>query len=93
MGLRDKIRRLEGRIKGDEVVISQRGGTVKRFPRSDLKAAFLNAVERATRGAGEDAPPEHPLLAAVRNSDDPEWSGSLFATDGNLAAPIEDLSE
>jgi len=32
-------------------------------------------------------------IEAVRNSDDPEWSGSFFATDENVTAPIEDLSE
>jgi hypothetical protein len=33
------------------------------------------------------------LLEAARNSSDPEWSGSLFATDGDLTALIEDLSQ
>jgi hypothetical protein len=44
-------------------------------------------------GAGEDAAPEHPLLATARNSSDPKWSGSYFATDEDVTAPIEDLSE
>lgn len=39
----------------------------------------MNLAERM--GAGEDAPPEHPLLAAASNSDEPKWSGSSFATD------------
>ena len=44
-------------------------------------------------GAGEVAAPGHPLLEAARNSNDPKWSGSFFATDEDVTAPIEDLSE
>jgi hypothetical protein len=54
--------------------------------------AFVNLVNRI--GAGEDAPPEHPLVAAARNPSDPEWSQSFFAaTDEGFTDPIEDLSE
>ena len=46
-------------------------------------------------GAGEDAPPEHPLIAAARNSSDPEWANSVYAIEDPAAhvAPVEDLSE
>jgi hypothetical protein len=47
-----------------------------------------------TLGAGEDAPPEHPLLEAARNSSDPLWSQSVYAEDPDeWIEPIEDLSE
>ncbi len=70
------------------ITIAQQDGTVAKFPPSDLKAAYLNLVARM--GAGASAPPEHPLLEAARNSSDPKWSGSLFATDGDVTAtPVE----
>ncbi len=93
MGLRDRLRRLEDAAEGEIIVIAQRGGTVKRFPPEAYKEAFKNHMDRL--GAGEDAPPEHPLIEAVRNSSDPEWSNSFFATDvpGEWMKPEEDLTE
>ena len=93
MGLRDRVGRLERDARGQGVEIPQRGGTVARFPPSAPHDAYVNLMERL--GAGGGAPPEHPLLAAARNSSDPEWSGSIFATDQGEAwtGPVEDLSE
>ena len=91
MGLRDRLERLSKRAEGNAVSIPQPGGTVRRFPESALKDAYLNVCARM--GAGGDAPPEHPLLEAARNSTDPKWSGSIFATDGDATEPVEDLSE
>ncbi len=52
----------------------------------------MNLMERM--GAGVDAPPEHPLVEAARNSSDPEWSESFYAgNDEGFTDPIEDLSE
>ena len=89
--MRAKLRRLERLAEGNVVSIPQRDGTVKRFPESAIEDAYLNLCARM--GAGDDAPPEHPLLEAARNSTDPEWSGSIFATAENATAPFEDLSE
>jgi len=48
----------------------------------------------ARMGAGENAPPEHPLIEAAKNSSDSAWSKSFFALDDpTWTAPIEDLSE
>ena len=90
-GVKGRLKRLLRLADGNVVTISQPRGTVRRFPESALKDAYLNVCARM--GAGEDAPPEHPLVEAARNSDDPQWSGSLFATDGDATAPIEDLSQ
>ena len=64
-----------------------------RFPQSAGMDAYINWFDRM--GAGEDAPPEHPLLVAARNSSDPFWSEGIYA--GNdpdeWVKPIEDLSE
>jgi len=74
------------------IVIPQLDGTVARFPQSVGKEAFINLID--LMGAGEDAPPEHPLIAAARNSSDPEWSQSFYAGGGEgWTDPIEDLSE
>jgi len=93
MGLRDQLRRLRRAAEGKMIDIPQRDGTVRRFTEQDMKDAFVNLVDRG--GAGEDAPPEHPLLEAVRNSSDPEWLNSFyFAGDPEAhTQPVEDLSE
>ncbi len=92
MGLRRWLRRLERDAEGEMIVIPQLDGTVARFPASASKDAYLNLFERL--GAGEDAPPEHPLLAAARNSSDTWWAGSVYAEDPDeWINPVEDLSE
>jgi hypothetical protein len=93
LGLRGWLKRLERDAREEMVEIPQQDGTVARFPMSALPEAFINSVERA--GAGEDAPPEHPLSVAARNSSDPKWSGSFYAAGepGEWVRPIEDLSE
>ena len=93
MGLRAFIRRLERLSEGEVIVIPLRDGTVARFPQSAARDAFTNLMDRM--GAGEDAPPEHPLIAAARNSPEPEWANSVYAVEDPAAhvAPVEDLSE
>jgi hypothetical protein len=86
------IRKLEREAEEEMIVIPQQDGTVRRFPASASKDAYLNLCERL--GAGEDAPPEHPLLAAARNSSDAWWAQSLYAEDPDeCIQPVEDLSE
>ena len=55
--------------------------------------AYINSFDRM--GAGEDAPPEHPLLVAVRNSSDPEWTTSFYYAEDpdEVTRPVPDLSE
>jgi hypothetical protein len=74
------------------IVIAQRGGTVKRFQSEAYKEAFMIRMDRL--GAGEDAPPEYPLMEAARNSSDLEWSGSFFGSDDpeEWIKPVPDLS-
>jgi hypothetical protein len=92
MGLRAKLRKLERAAREETIEIPQQVGTVKRFPISAGKEAFENAWDRL--GAGENAPPEHPLVVAARNSSDPGWSSSFYAAnDENWTDPIKDLSE
>jgi hypothetical protein len=65
---------------------------VKRYPQTAGMDAFINLMDRM--GAGEDAPLEHPLIAAARNSSEPQWSRSFYAGGGEgWTDPIEDLSE
>ncbi len=93
--MRSRLRRLERLAEGEMLVIPQRDGTVAKFPRSAVRDALMNFSHRL--GAGEDAPPEHPLLAAARTSSDPEWRNSFFSFGGangeGITEPIEDLSE
>jgi hypothetical protein len=93
MGLRAFIRRLERLSEGEVIVIPQKDGTVARFPQSAARDAFTNLMDRM--GAGADAPPEHPLIAAARNSSEPEWAESIYAVEDPAAhvAPVEDRSE
>jgi hypothetical protein len=92
MGLRDQLRRLKREAKEEMIVIPQRDGTVRRFTEQDMKDAFVNLVDRG--GAGDDAPPEHPILEAVRNSSDPEWLNSFYGVGEpeEHTQPVEDLS-
>jgi hypothetical protein len=66
---------------------------VAKFPQHAAAEAFSNAMERL--GAGEDAPPRHPLLEAAANSTDPRWRDSFFGDIDcpDATTPIEDLSE
>ena len=75
------------------VVIPQQDGSVRRFAQHELGEAFSNFMDRL--GAGEDAPPEHPLMEAARNSSDPKWAESFYAINDSdeWTKPIEDLSE
>ncbi len=92
MGLKNRLRRLERMAEEEMIVIPQKDGSAKKFPRSAGMEAFMNMMDRL--GAGEDAPPEHPLIEAARNSSSPEWSKSFFAVnDKGWTDPVEDLSE
>jgi hypothetical protein len=66
---------------------------VARFPQSQGIEAYVNWFERM--GAGENAPPEHSLLAAARNSSDPYWSQGMYAVNDpdEWVKPVPDLSE
>jgi len=92
MGLRGRVKRLEREAREEMIQIPQKNGTVTRFPQSAGMEAFSNLMGRM--GAGKDAPPEHPLIVAARNSSDSKWSESLYAANSEgWTDPIEDLSE
>ena len=93
MGLRGWLGRLEREAEEEMILIPQKDGTVKRFPQSAGIDAYMNFMDRL--GAGDDAPPEHPLIAAARNSSETKWSGSFYAVHDpeQWTEPIEDLSE
>ena len=93
MGIRAKIKRLERLAEGEMVTVPQQDGTVAKFPQSALRDAMANLFDRL--GAGKDAPPEHPLIEAARNSSDPNWTSSFFAVNDprDWTEPIDDLSE
>lgn len=91
MGHKRRLRHLEQLAEGDMLTIPQKDGTVAKFPTSAGEEAFLNFIARM--GAGVDAPPEHPLIEAARNSSEARWSESFFAASDDVTAPIEDLSE
>jgi hypothetical protein len=88
---RDKLKRLERARRKKMISIPQRDGSVARFPQSAVKDAYKNLMDRL--GAGADAPEEHPLLKAARNSSDPSWSQSTYSVDEDWTEPVEDLSE
>ena len=88
MGLRDALRRLRRESKSELVEIPQQDGTVKRFPQSAMREAFINECRRLR---GEDLP-VHPLTLAAANSSEPEWYRSAFA-EMHAEEEITDLSE
>jgi hypothetical protein len=91
--LKGRIRKLEEGLAEGMITIPQRDGTLRRFPPDAGEVALLNFIERI--GRGEDAPAEHPLMEAARNSSKPKWAGSVFvASDPDeWVKPIPDLSE
>jgi hypothetical protein len=93
VGLRGRLRRLEREAEHEMIIIPQKDGTVKRFPASEGMVAYMNWMDRL--GAGEDAPPEHPLIAAVGNSSESKWQNSFWAANDpdEWVKPIPDLSE
>jgi len=93
VGIRERLRRLEERAEGEVIVIPQRGGPPARFPKEAMRDSFVNLMDRL--GAGGEAPPEHPMIEAVRNSSDPKWSGTVWEAGDpdEWTAPVPDLSE
>lgn len=90
--MRSWLKKLERLAEDELVIIPQRDGTVRRFPQSALIEAYRNLYARL--GAGEDAPPEHPMLAAARDSSDPQWSQTALGEDPDQwVRPVPDLSE
>jgi len=73
------------------IAIPQQDGSVAKFPQSASADALMNVMKRL--GAGEEAPPEHPLLEAARNSSDRWWRESLYAANEDITTPVPDLSE
>jgi hypothetical protein len=90
---RGRVRRLERAADEGMIVIPQKDGTVRRFPQSAAKDAFLNLADRM--GAGEYAPPEHPMIEAVRNTSDPVWAKTFYVCEDpdEWVKPIKNLSE
>jgi hypothetical protein len=92
MALRDKLRRLEQAARFDNIRIPLEGGGVAEFPQQAAAEALLNIHDRL--GAGEDAPPEHPLCEAARNSTEACWRNSFYADEPeNISAIVEELFE
>ncbi len=71
MGLHDEIRRMRRSVEGNMISLPQPDGSVARFPEGELALAFANLMQRMRAATlGHEAPDEHPLLAAARNSPD-----------------------
>ena len=82
------MRRLQRLSEGEMVCIPQADGSVRKFPASDLEAAFINECRRL-RGENLEV---HPLTIAAANSSEPEWYRSAFA-EMHAEEEITDLSE
>ena len=93
MPLWRRLRNLELAVEGEMIVIPLLDGMVARFPQTAGMDAFTILMD--CMGSGEDAPPEHPLIAAARNSSEPKWANSIYAVEdpGAWTDPVEDLSE
>ena len=90
--MRNWLKRLERLRRDDQYRIPQHDGSVRVFPDHELIEAYRNLYARLC--AGDDAPEEHPMLAAARNSTDPAWSTSPLAEDPELwTREVPDLSE
>jgi hypothetical protein len=87
------LRRLEHAVKDEELASPQMDGSVRRFPQSASREAFINLMDRL--GSGEEAPPEHPMIEACRNASEQKWAESFYAASNpdKWTEPVEDLSE
>jgi hypothetical protein len=86
-------KRLSALEKKNTITIPQQDGTVRKFPESALRDAYLNLMQRLRSESEEDAPPEHPLLEAARNSSDPFWTQSAWAKEVDPSEPVPHLYE
>jgi hypothetical protein len=93
VGIRGRLRKVESAAEEKMIVIPQRDGTVRRFLAEEGMKAYMNLFDRL--GAGEDAPPEHPLIEAVRNSTDSEWTWAFYTVNDpdEWIKAVPDLSE
>ena len=93
MGIWGRLRKVESAAEEKMIIIPQRDGTVRRFPAEEGMKAYMNLMERL--GAGEDAPPEHPLIEAVRNFSDSEWTWAFYTVNDpdEWIKPVPDFSE
>ncbi len=92
MAFRDRLRRLQRASRGDMVAIPQRDGTTLRFPKSELREAFLEDLDRSLGRMDPDTP-VHPMITAIANSDDPTWARSFVGDGEGNPKAVEDLSE
>jgi hypothetical protein len=92
VAFRDRLRRLRRLSEDEAVIIRQRDGTVKRFPKSALSVAFLEDLDRSLGRMDPDTP-VHPLITAIANSDDPAWTRSFVGDGAGSPKAVEDLSE
>jgi hypothetical protein len=94
MSLRGRLKSLERASEEDMIVIPQKDGTAKKFPKEAAYDAFMDNMARLRAShQGEDVSPEHPLTTAAINSSDPTWRGSFFAVHVDPDEEIPDLSE
>jgi hypothetical protein len=83
MGLRGRLRRLEREAEEEMIVVPQKDGTARRFPREAGMDALLSLID------GRD----HPLAQAARDSSDPKWASSWYCAFPINPDEVEDLSE
>ena len=94
MSLRRSLCKLERAYQGEMIVVPQRDGSVKRFPQSALKEAFLRNCDLLRARANGDSPPEpHPLQLALRNASIPEQWHATFYDMLEDVGEVKDLSE
>ena len=92
MAFRDRLRRLRRLSEGGAVAIPQRDGTVKRFPQHELRAAFIEDVDRTAGRLGAETP-VHPLLVAIHNASETAPLGLFMGGGEGRPGTAEDLSE
>jgi len=90
---RGRPRRLEEAAREDTMTLDWPECGAEFVVHGDVPIEFI--VHRWARETGEGAPPEHPLIGAVRNSSDPGWSGTIWEAGDpeGWTGPVEDFSE
>jgi hypothetical protein len=84
VGLRDRLKNIERRARGEAIDIRQRDGTTRRFYEADYMECFLHEYERGRRHYdGEDPESAHPMVEALRSTSEADLA-TLMSEHGTI---------
>jgi hypothetical protein len=84
VGLRERLKKVERKARGEAIEIRQLDGTSRRFYEADYIDCLVHEYERGQRHYdGEEPGPAHPLVEALRGASEEEL-GRLASEHGTI---------